>query len=243
LSKVPVNTIEIVDGVLGYPDTNVLSNLNLCIKQGELIGVIGCSGAGKSTLLGALSGANVQTGGSLLVNGVDPRTSTHPVGLVPQLGHEVATNLRVSELVALGSPRYGLFTSREERINASKLLEKLGLLGLENRRIDELSGGQRQRVSIARALTSSASLLLCDEPTSGADPVLAADIINVLSEIASSGTTVVIATHDLSVVIPKLERVIGLSKGTISFDDQVSNFAPEAYREVYSNYSKKSGRN
>jgi ABC-type Mn2+/Zn2+ transport system ATPase subunit len=223
---------ELRHSVLGYR-APVLTGIDLRAAHGELVGILGRSGAGKSTLLAALSGADVQLGGTVTVNGADPRRSTHPVGLVPQLSDETVTRLNIAEIVALGAPRTGLFTSRSERAAANAALERLGLHGHSTRRLDELSGGQRQRVAIARALTGSTNLLLCDEPTSGADPVLAEEIVTVLAEVASAGTTVLIATHDLAVVAPQLHRLVGIGAGSIRYDGVPADFDDTARTAVY----------
>jgi ABC-type Mn2+/Zn2+ transport system ATPase subunit len=203
---------------LGYDGRNVLNELNFDIPRGELVGLLGVSGAGKSTLLGALAGADVVTKGRLEVGGRDPRRTSHPVGLVPQLGEERWGPLCVEEVVALGLPRRGLKTSSEERRTVRERLDMLGLDGYARRRMYELSGGQRQRVSIARALTASPGLLLCDEPTSGADPVLALEIVELLRRVTVAGTTVLVATHDLGVVVPRLDRVLGVAGGKLVAD-------------------------
>jgi ABC-type Mn2+/Zn2+ transport system ATPase subunit len=226
-------TVLLENAFLGYRGEPVLGHVNLAFSAGELVGVVGRSGAGKSTLLGALSGERVQLSGSIRVAGKDPVRSSNPVGLVPQLGDEVLTQLAVSEVVALGAPRRGLFTSRTERTGADALLARLGLDGLQRRRLGELSGGQRQRVAIARALSASQTLLLCDEPTSGADPALTAEIIGVLQEIAETGTTVVVATHDLAVVAPRLTRLVGIGGGTVRYDGPASSFGSEEQSDVY----------
>lgn len=227
------NAFEIQSADLGYGREIILKGVNIKVGHGELIGIVGRSGSGKSTFLKALSGSEVQISGKILVNGVDPRNSTHPVGLVPQNADEVLTPLSVEELITLGSPRLGLFTSKEERIKANDIIKQLGLNGFGHKRVDELSGGQRQRVSIARALMGSTNLLLCDEPTSGADPVLAAEIIDLLKELASTGTTVLVATHDLTAVIPKVERVIGLGSGCVIYDGQRGGFTDIIKSKVY----------
>lgn len=224
---------QLVDATLGYRNHPVLTDVNLILGAGELIGVIGASGAGKSTLLGALSGADVQLGGAVTVAGADPRWSTSPVGLVPQLDDGTPTRLSVEELVALGRPRAGLFTSRAERSAVSARLAQLGLAPNRRRRIDELSGGQRQRVAIARALMGSSTLVLCDEPTSGADPALTVDIVDVLAGVARAGTTVIIATHDLAVVVPRLDRLVGIGNGTICYDGTPDGFDVDAQADVY----------
>lgn len=225
--------IELHSANLGYKNTSILSNINITIEKGELVGIVGRSGAGKSTLLNSLSGMISPISGNVLVNGNSPSKSEHPVGLVPQISDEVLTQLSIEEIITLGSTRRGLFTSGAERKKANELIQKLGLTGLNRRRIDELSGGQRQRVSIARALMGSTKILLCDEPTSGADPVLAAEIISVLRDLATDGTTILVATHDLSVVIPRLDRVIGLGSGRVIYDGSTEKFTSSIQLEVY----------
>ncbi len=232
-SETTPNAFELQAGELGYGGQVVLTGLDVVVGHGELVGIVGRSGAGKSTFLAALAGAPVQLGGTHLVNGVDPRRSAHPVGLVPQIGDEVVTRLRVDELISLGAPRSGLFTSKAERAKATELIEQLGMSGFAHRRLDELSGGQRQRVAIARALMGSTNLLLCDEPTSGADPVLAAEIVDVLTAVAARGTTVLIATHDLTVVVPRLGRVIGFGSGRVVYDGPATDFSTAARAAVY----------
>jgi len=232
-SEQPSPTIVFDRAGLGYVGTPVLADVTFSIAAGELVGIVGCSGAGKSTLLGAIAGAPVQVSGSVLVSGRDPRRGGHGVGLVPQLGDEVLTGLSATEMVTLGRPRRGLFTSRAERCEAETLLTRLGLGEYTNATIGVLSGGQRQRVVIARALMASQAVLLCDEPTSGADPSLTAEIIGVLAEVAASGTTVLVATHDLSVVVPRLGRLIGFADGGVSYDGPAASFGPTDQVAVY----------
>jgi len=216
--------VVFTDATLGYQDNAVLNHVDLTLAAGELIGVVGCSGAGKSTILSALCGVEVVLSGTVAINGVNLVASKHTAGFVPQLTNDIVSCLSILEVVSLGNPRRGLRTSRSERQNATDLLTRLGLGDLLFRRVDELSGGQRQRVAIARALTVSSSLLVCDEPTSGADPVLSADIVNVLADVAASGTTVIVATHDFGTVVPLLHRLVGVGNGRILYDGSPKAF-------------------
>lgn len=163
---------------------------------------------------------------------------TNPVGLVPQAAEERWGSLCVGEIVSLGRPRRGLITSRAERIAAREHLKMLGLEGFGRRRMNELSGGQLQRVAIARGLMVSPGFLLCDEPTSGVDPVLAGEIIDLLKVVARSGTTVIVATHDLGVVVPRLQRVLGLAAGRLVLDVATERFDPAAFSLVFESSMK-----
>lgn len=201
---------------LGYADTAVLRIDHLDIAAGEVVGVLGASGAGKSTLLGALMGADVVRSGSVRLQA--PDGTPVRVGFVPQITAGRFDPLCVAEVVALGAVRHGLRTTKEERRHVGEILDQLGLAGYARRRLDELSGGQRQRVAIARALVRKPTLLLCDEPTSGADPVLAAEIVEVLTGVSGATTAIVVATHDIAVVAPRMNRILGLANGTLVVD-------------------------
>jgi ABC-type Mn2+/Zn2+ transport system ATPase subunit len=218
---------------LGYTNRVVLQDLNFTVSQGETVGLLGSSGSGKSTLLAGLSGANVVLEGEITVNSGANTRGRKIVGLVPQLGEEQWGPLCVAEVVALGMPTRGLKTPKSHQVKIDSLLEELGLSDVRRRRMNEISGGQRQRVSIARALSVSSSVVLCDEPTSGADPSLAAEIIDILSEVADKGVVVIIATHDISVVVPRLKRVIGLSGGRVVVDKPVSELTRDDIASVY----------
>lgn len=217
MSPSPIEVIELSHANLGLGTYAVLRDISFTVKPGELVAVIGASGSGKSTLLSTLAGVTRPLGGSVLVRRPG-LTSTCSVGLVPQSADERPSSLCAEEIVALGAQRPGLRTTRAERTAARESLHDLGLQGLTRRRLTQLSGGQRQRVAIARALTASPHVLLLDEPTSGADPVLAADLIDTLAMVASTEVAVLVATHDLVTVVPRVDRVLGLCEGRLVYD-------------------------
>lgn len=195
--------------------TPVLHDVSFSIEPGELVLLLGASGAGKSTMLSALAGVLPPVSGSM-----DVRSAENPVraGFVPQLVDEPLSPLAVEEVVALGRLRRGWSTSAEERVEARAVLDSLGLHGRYRARLGELSGGQRQRVLVARALMSSRSLLLCDEPTSGVDTLLAAEVARVLSGLAAAGCTVIVATHDVGVFASHADRFLALRAGRLCAD-------------------------
>jgi ABC-type phosphate/phosphonate transport system ATPase subunit len=139
----------------------------------------------------------------------------------------------VQEVVSLGKAKTGFKTGKVEKREAMEWLEKLDIARLAKKRVHELSGGQRQRVAVARGLMASETLLVCDEPTSGADPVLALEIVEILRTVASLDVAVVVATHDLSVVVPKLERIVGISKGGIVVDKKQDELKQEDISLIY----------
>lgn len=218
---------------LGYSGKIVLENLNLSLCKGETIALLGCSGAGKTTLISSLTGQMPLLNGEIRVNGVKLNNKIHPVGLVPQISNEITTNLSVAELISLGSPKKGLFTSRAEKLMVNDLIDKLELKKLKDKTITELSGGQRQRVMIARALHASSSLLICDEPTSGADPVLTNEIISLLKQVARNGAMVMVATHDISSVARKFDKIVGIAQGQLVYFGPPENFGPDELQSVY----------
>jgi ABC-type Mn2+/Zn2+ transport system ATPase subunit len=224
---------EVTNGVLGYNNKPVLSRINLRIDRGELVGVLGASGSGKSTLLSLMAGSEVLLNGELTTTRRGTSGVRELVGFVPQLTEETWGPLCVQEVVSLGKAKAGLRTERVVKREATKWLEKLDIARLAKKRMHELSGGQRQRVAVARGLMASETLLVCDEPTSGADPVLALEIVDLLRTVASFDVAVVVATHDLSVVVPKLERVVGISKGGIVVDKKQDALRQEDISLIY----------
>lgn len=210
--------IQLLHADLGMGRVPTLRDVSCAVVAGEVVAVLGASGAGKSTLLASVAGTVALHAGTLTVHGRDPRTAPCPVGFVPQSTEGRYVSLCVEEIVALGRPHRGLRTSPADRARARQLLADLGLAGLEHRRLSTLSGGQHQRVAIARALAASDSVVLCDEPTSGADPILAAELVGVLTGLARRGAAVLIATHDLATVVPAADRVLGFASGRLVYD-------------------------
>jgi cell division transport system ATP-binding protein len=201
-----------------------LTDVTLQIDKGEFVFITGPSGAGKSTLLKLMFCAERATSGQVLVEGRNLgriRNSAIPflrrnVGVVFQ-DFKLLTHRTVSENVAF--PLQVLGVSRvecEERVR--KMLRRVGLAHKTDSLPPRLSGGEQQRVVIARALVNEPTILLADEPTGNLDPELTVEILDLLCDFNVRGTTVVVATHDASVLARYRKRIIRLQGGLVVFD-------------------------
>ncbi len=200
-------------------DQPVLRGTNLTIERGEFVFITGPSGAGKSTLLRLLYRAETVDAGRILFLGRDvARLSDDSVpmlrrniGVVFQ-DFKLVPHWTVSDNVAVTLEVLGL-PSRLIRTRVGEALERVGLGGRGEDRAAVLSGGEQQRVAIARAIVGEPAILLADEPTGNLDPQLAIDVLGLFSDIQESGTTVLFATHDRTLLDVYPRRVIVLDEG------------------------------
>lgn len=231
--------VRLTDVTAGYRGTPVLTDVSLEVGTGELVGAVGPSGSGKTTLLRLLTAQAATYAGAVHVFGSPVRTGrpSRSVGYVPQLG-VVAFDfpLTVAQVVLLGlsadSRRVPWF-SRSERREASALLERLGLGGLERRHIRELSGGQQQRMFLARAMIRRCDLILLDEPTSGVDLKTRHDVLHLLGELNEEGMTVILTTHDLNWVAAHLPRVVCLAGAVVADGSPQEVFTAPVLKRTY----------
>ena len=199
-----------------------LTDVNLEINRGEFVGLVGKSGSGKSTLLNMIGGIDRPTSGSVTVG--DTHVEQLPenkmalwrgktVGFVFQF-FQLMPTLTASENVMLPMDFCKTFPVRERRERALKLLARVGVSEQADKLPATLSGGEQQRVAIARALANEPAVVLADEPTGNLDSTTAASIFDLFREMATAGTTVVIATHepDIGRVI---DRKIEISDGSL----------------------------
>jgi len=209
-----------------YPgDPPSLCDINLHIHKGEFVFLTGPSGAGKSTLLKLLFCAEKATGGQILVGGKNiarMRESAVPflrrnIGVVFQdfklLPHRTVADNVAYTLEVLGVPR----TKIHERVR--QMLKRVGLEHKADVLPLRLSGGEQQRVVIARALVNDPTILLADEPTGNLDPALTVEIMDLLTDVNVRGTTVMVATHDATLLNRYQKRTIRLENGTIVSDE------------------------
>lgn len=214
--------IEIKGLSKSFGKVEVVKNVSIKIKQGEIYGIIGHSGAGKSTLLRCINGLESYEEGSLIVmgkevkklKGLELREFRKDLGMIFQ-GFNLLNRKTVFENIALPLEVWGY---KKEKIK-TRVIELLDLVGLSekaNARPSNLSGGQKQRVAIARALALEPKILLCDEATSALDPKITKDILALLSKINRElGITIVIVTHQMEVVKEVCEKVALIEGGIL----------------------------
>jgi ABC-type Mn2+/Zn2+ transport system ATPase subunit len=223
--------IAIQGMTVGYGGAPVLIDVDLTVNEGELVALVGANGAGKSTLLKVIVGLLRPSSGSVRVLGSEPHLAAPRIAYLPQ-AEELRWDypLRVDDVVAMGRiGRKGTVPPGAHR----DALARVSAADLARRPIVALSGGQRQRVLLARALVSQPELLLLDEPATGVDPTTEEQLMTVLRDIASTGRTVLVSTHDLAGVVAHFRRVVCLN-GRIVADGDVSLLRDDrVLRETY----------
>jgi cell division transport system ATP-binding protein len=209
---------------------NAVYDMNLDIKKGEFVFVIGASGSGKSTLIKMLYREERPTNGEIYVGGINVAKVKNSkvyklrrkIGIVFQ-DYKLLPKLTVYENVAFALEIYGLPTNEVKR----KVLKALDLVGLKSKTKsypNQLSGGEQQRVAIARAIVNSPKLLICDEPTGNLDPDTSLEVMKVIEKINDLGTTVVMATHDREMVNKMKKRVVLLDNGKLVKDYEKGSY-------------------
>ena len=208
-------------------------DLNLDIKKGEFIFIIGSTGCGKSTLIKMLYREEKANSGKIIVGGIDVNKLRNSkvyklrrkLGVVFQ-DYKLLPKLTVYENVAFALEVFGNSKS-EIHPKVIKALELVGLKGKAKNFPTQLSGGEQQRVAIARAIVNEPKLLICDEPTGNLDEVTSMEIMKVLEEINKLGTTIIMVTHDTTIVNAMKKRVIVLDSGRILKDYKEGEYKHE----------------
>lgn len=204
-----------------YGDNHVLKGIDLDIKAGEVVSIIGKSGSGKSTLLRCINGLEQYQEGGITVDGkevttedIQVRRLALSVGMIFQ-NFNLFPHMTVGENVML-APTIVLKKSKAEaEATARAMLEKVGLAEKFDSFPEKLSGGQQQRVAIARALAMSPKVLLCDEITSALDPELVGEVLKVLEQLAIEGITLVLVTHEMNFARDVGSRVVFMHQGKV----------------------------
>ena len=205
-----------------FGDLKVLKGISEEIHEGEVVSIIGPSGGGKSTFLRCLNLLEVPTSGKVIFEGVDITDKAidldlhrRKIGMVFQ-HFNVFPHLTVLENITI-TPMLELNMSKAEaEENACELLKKVGLLDKKDDYPRKLSGGQKQRLAIIRALAMKPDVVLFDEPTSALDPEMVNDVLDVIKELADSGMTIVIVTHEMNFAKQISDRVFFMDGGIIA---------------------------
>ena len=222
--------IEVKDLSKSFGDHEVLRKIDFEVKKGEVICILGSSGSGKSTLLRCVNKLETQTSGQVLYHGKEIRNVQKEinefrskVGMVFQ-SFNLFNNMTVLEN-CMERARKVLHVSKEEAFDrAIKHLKEVGMAPYINARPEQLSGGQKQRVAIARGLCMNPEVLLFDEPTSALDPEMVGEVLNVMKELASSGLTMLIVTHEMDFAKNVSSRVLFMDKGYVVEDAPPEEF-------------------
>lgn len=225
-----------------------LKAVDVTIPAGQVLALIGPSGAGKSTLIRCINRLVEPTSGSVTLNGEDITTLSNAglrrarrtMGMIFQ-EYALVERLTVMENVLSGRLGYvGFWRSflrkypQKDVDEAYRLLDRVGLLAMADKRADELSGGQRQRVGIARALIQDPKLLLVDEPTASLDPKTSRQIMRLICELCEErGLAAIINIHDVALAQMFVQRVIGLQLGAIQFDGPPDGLTPDVLTAIY----------
>ena len=204
-----------------FDDLHVLRNINLSVKRGEVVVIVGPSGSGKSTLLRVINGLEPIQGGQVIVDGTDihaPSTDIHhvrsEVGIVFQ-SFNLFPHMNASDNVRLGPRLVKKIRKHEAQEKAMIYLQKVGLKGKEYSYPSQLSGGQQQRVAIARALAMEPKVMLFDEPTSALDPELVGEVLETMRQLALEGMTMLVVTHEMGFAKEVGRRLVFLDSGSI----------------------------
>lgn len=223
--------VEISRLVKDFGTQRVLDDVTLSIEPGEVVSIIGPSGSGKSTLLRTINYLETFDSGSVTVDGTyigyerrgdvlhelregEVLRRRTRVGIVFQQ-FNLFPNLTVSGNITIAPVSLGRLNREQARQRALELLRRVGLENVADRYPRQLSGGQQQRVAIARALALEPRVLLFDEPTSALDPELVAEVLDVIRELARSGTTLIIVTHEIAFAREVSDRIIFFDRGRI----------------------------
>ncbi|MGF0071248.1 amino acid ABC transporter ATP-binding protein [Streptococcus orisratti] len=213
-----------------FGSVKIIDNISLKIKKGEVLVILGSSGCGKSTLLRCINGLeNIQSGNirldgqSLVTNQPNQRFLRQKISMVFQ-NYELFPHLDVLQNLILGPTKVQKRNKEEVISEAENLLQRVGLLDKKHSFPRQLSGGQKQRVAILRSLLMQPELLLFDEVTASLDPEMVREVLELISELAKEGRTMIIVTHELQFARAIADRIIFMDHGTILEEGSATNF-------------------
>lgn len=204
----------------------VLENINTTVAKGDVIAIIGPSGCGKSTFLRSLNMLETPTSGDIFFHGtnltekgVDLNKMRTKIGMVFQ-HFNLFPNMTVRDNIMLAPVKLGIMNKDEAFARANELLTRVGLADKADTYPAMLSGGQKQRIAIARALAMNPEILLFDEPTSALDPEMVGEVLNIMKELAHTGMTMLIVTHEMNFAKEVSNRCMFFSDGAITEENE-----------------------
>jgi phosphonate transport system ATP-binding protein len=238
-----------------YPNgLRALKNVNLEIKDGEFVAIIGLSGAGKSTLLRTINKMNPATSGKVIVDGKDVNSLDNKqllklrrnIGMIFQSFNLVKRSSVFKNVLAGRVGFHSTFKTilgifpKEDKLIALDALDKMGILDKAFERADRLSGGQQQRVALARALSQDPRLILADEPVASLDPITTLNVMDDFRRINRDFKITIVANmHHVDLAIKYSTRIIGLKAGEVVFDDKPSKLNDKILKQIYGRSLKK----
>lgn len=209
-----------------FGTNEILKDINMTISQGEVVSIIGSSGSGKSTLLRCINLLESPSGGSIFYHDKSILDKSYKenlyranVGMVFQQ-FNLFNNLTILKNCMVGQVKVKKVSEKEARENAIKHLKSVGMAEYLDAKPDQISGGQKQRVAIARALAMEPDMLLFDEPTSALDPEMVGEVLKVMSNLAKTGLTMVVVTHEMEFARDVSSRVCFMDNGVIVEDGE-----------------------
>ncbi|MFR3186363.1 MAG: amino acid ABC transporter ATP-binding protein [Ruminococcus sp.] len=222
--------IEVKNLQKKFDDVQVLDGISTEICQGEVVAVIGPSGSGKSTFLRSLNLLEVPSGGQILFEGTDITDSKvdlnrhrQKIGMVFQQ-FNLFPHKTVKENIMLAPVTLKLMTPEEASAKAEELLKRVGLPDKADVYPGSLSGGQKQRIAIARAMAMNPDVMLFDEPTSALDPEMVGEVLEIMKELAETGMTMVVVTHEMGFAREVATRVVFIDQGKIQEENTPEEF-------------------
>lgn len=243
------NVIEIKHLNKAFGDHEVLKDINFSVKKGEVVCIIGSSGSGKSTLLRCVNLLEKPSGGEIIYNNENILDDKHDIykyrtklGMVFQQfnlfdNHNVLSNCVVGQIKVLKRSK-----SEAEEI-AMKFLDVVGMGKYINAKPKQLSGGQKQRVAIARALSMEPDVILFDEPTSALDPEMVGEVLKVMKELANTGLTMLVVTHEMEFAREVADRVVFMNNGIIEEEGTPEEIFNNPKKERTREFLKRTLRN
>lgn len=213
-----------------FEDNHVLRGVNYHVHQGEKIVIVGPSGSGKSTFLRCLNLLEKPTSGEIWFDGqliTDPKVNIDKIrehmGMVFQ-NFNLFNNLSIMDNITLAPVKLKLMSKEEASENALKLLARVGLTDKADAYPSQLSGGQKQRIAIVRSLAMNPRVMLFDEPTSALDPEMVGEVLDVMKELAETGMTMVVVTHEMGFAREVGTKVLFMDEGIIMEENTPEGF-------------------